>query len=90
VCDERAKLVDERRRLAGCDDLQVARERDEERLGVDHVRQDDHQQDHQRHDRQQRVVGDAAGEKQPLVRAERAHRLLQEAEGIVRDLACGT
>jgi len=53
------------------------------------MRQDDHEQDHQRDDRQQRVVRDPAGQQQALVRAKRADRLRGEAERIAANLACG-
>ncbi len=63
-----------RRQMAG-----LNREHLEQACLIDHARQQDHQQRKQRHDGEQDVVADAAGEQDPPVAQERADHPPQEA-----------
>ncbi len=84
---ERRQLGHQRAGLSGHDPLEVARQRRQQQLRVDHMRQRDHHQDQQRHDRQQRVVGHRSGQQQALVGAELDQRAPQEAPRMTEQVA---
>jgi len=87
--DEAAELVHQRRRLTRHDDLEVVLERRHQAIRFDDVGQDDHEDDHQRHDREERVVRDSAREQETLVCAECAKRLRRERKRLLGDLPRG-
>ena len=69
----------------GRDQFDVAIQRRQELVAAHDEGQREHEQDQQRDDRQQRVVGDRAGEQQPLVAAELAQHLAREGDGVPCD-----
>ena len=71
----------------GSDEREVVAEHAEQPLRLERVRQHDHDEDEQRHERQQRVVRHRAGEEQPLVRPESLEDAEREGAGVREDSA---
>ena len=87
MIEEGAQLVHERARPTGHDKLQVRAERHQQPLGVDDVGQHDHHQDEQRHEGEQRVVGDGPREEQSLVGAKGLEHAQAEGDRMLEDLS---
>jgi len=80
VGQEVLDLCGHRRGLAGNHELEIRGDRVEQPMLVDDVRQAHQQHHEQRHDRQQRVVGDRAGQEEPLAPPETGHDAPAEVE----------
>ena len=89
MIEEARQFGDQRARLPRHQPLQVAPERLQEFGLADDVRQRDHDQDQQRHHRQQRVVRHRAGEQQTLVRPEGLQYPQGERAGMAQYLQGG-
>ena len=82
VGQELVEFAHDRSRLARDQPFEIAPDRHQQFGLVEKVRQRDHAQQQQRHDRQQRVVRHRACQQQPLVGAKRLQRLQREAAGV--------
>jgi hypothetical protein len=80
VGEETGDLLGHGRGLAGDHELEIRGDGLEQAMLVDDVRQPDQQHHEQRHDRQQRVVSDRAGQEKPLASLEAGHDPPTEGE----------
>ena len=80
------QLADDGARLPRHQPFEIAAQRLQQRVLRQRMRQHDHAQDEQRHDRQQRVVGHRAGQQHALVGAKRAQHALHEGPRVLQYL----
>ena len=82
------ELLDDGGRLARHQPGEIAADRAEQLAFAHHVRERDHRQDEQGHDRQQGVVGHRAGEQQALVGTKGLEGLPGESTGMTQHVQC--
>ena len=88
MLDEQRELVHDQVGLARHDELEVAGDRGQQLRFPDDMGQHDQEEDQQRQDRQQRVVGDRAREQVTLVGAKAAQNPQRKGDGMLQDNRC--